>query len=105
MRRAAPRLVVISVWGGPAVPPLATIEGMRVFKDLPRLRTLWITNFPSNENYAALSDLKQLRELHFEMALGNRSDLEVLRRALPKTCIMAGTGGGWVGGELGGGTP
>lgn len=96
-----PTLRRIDIWGGPAVPPLATIEGMRVFKDLPQLRTLWITNFPSNENYAALAELKQLRELHFEMALGNRSDLEVLKRALPKTRIMAGTGGGWVGNGLG----
>jgi Leucine-rich repeat (LRR) protein len=100
-----PTLRRIDIWGGPAVPPLPTIEGMRVFKNLPRLRTLWIANFPSNENYAALADLKQLRELTFEMALTSRSDLEVLRRALPKTRIMAGTGGGWVGGELGGGSP
>lgn len=98
-----PTLRRIDIWGGPAVPPLPTIEGMRVFKDLPRLRTLWIANFPGNENYAALADLKQLRELTFEMALTSRSDLEVLRRALPKTRIMAGTGGGWVRSGLGNG--
>ena len=75
-----------------------TIDGMTALKEAPRLRTLWITGFPHDANYAALGELKQLRELHFEMSLTELRDLETLEVALPHTRIMAGTGGGWVGG-------
>lgn len=75
-----------------------TVEGMQVLKELPNLQTLWITGFASSENYRALAELQQLRELHFEMALTEVADLEFLERELPDTSIMAGTGGGWVGG-------
>ena len=75
-----------------------TIDGIQALKAAPRLRTLWIIGFPHDANYFALGELKQLRELHFEMSLTELRDLESLEAALPHTRITAGTGGGWVGG-------
>lgn len=75
-----------------------TIDGMSVLEHLPNLKTLWISGFPSTANYQALAKLKQLRELHFMMALTQVDDLEYLRKELPNTKINATTGGGMVGG-------
>lgn len=67
-------------------------------KPLAGVQRLWISNFPTNADYTVLRDLTQLRELNMEMSLTDANQLKVLRQALPRTTIQAGTGGGWVGG-------
>lgn len=71
-----------------------TAGGLEQLKSLPKLRTLYLTNFPDKSGYRGLSQLKQLRELSF-MACGIlNEDWERLKTEMPRTQIHHMTGGG-----------
>ena len=71
-----------------------SINALRQLKALPKLRSLWLTNFQSPGGYLALADLTQLRELSLLMADVRSDDLDALKEALPHTTIHSATGGG-----------
>jgi hypothetical protein len=64
-------------------------------KTLPRLETLWLTNFAiPGGGYAALKELKHLRTLTFMMCNVTDAELDALEEALPDANISSATGGG-----------
>jgi hypothetical protein len=75
-----------------------TADGLRRLKQLPGLRTLYLTNLELAGGSGALKELTQLRELSLMMT--DIKDLEVadLEAALPDTVIHAANGAGRVGG-------
>jgi hypothetical protein len=87
--------------GEPGVAPGRnfSIVGLRQLKKLPKLDTLYLTNFDSpGGGYAGLKELKHLRELSFMMTNVTDAELEALEKALPSTRISSATGGsGWMG--------
>ena len=73
------------------------MTGLKHLKRLPKLKTLWLTNFDIPGGYAALKELAQLRELTMMMCNITAGELEALDEALPNTRISHMTGGGsWV---------
>ncbi len=68
--------------------------GLVQLKDLPKLRTLWLTNFATTEGYGGLKELSQLRELNLMMVDIRRDEYDMLEDALPKTRLTHMTGGG-----------
>jgi hypothetical protein len=61
-----------------------SIAGLQQLKRLPKLETLWLTNFDvPGGGYGGLKDLKHLRELTFMMTNVTDAELESLEEALP----------------------
>ncbi len=83
--------------GEPGFAPgdMFTIDGLLQLKTLPRLETLWLTNFEiPGGGYVALKDLKHLRELTFMMCNVTDAELDALEEALPEASISSASGGG-----------
>jgi hypothetical protein len=82
--------------GQPGVAPGRNFNaaGLLHLQQLPNLRTLWLTNFDLPGGYAALQQLRQLRELSMMMCNITDGELEALQEALPNTRITHTTGGG-----------
>lgn len=78
----------------PADTARLTAEGLRVLQQLPRLQTLWLTNFFSTGGYTAIGDLKQLRSLTLMMTGVSREEVRQLKQSLPAARIDVVTGGG-----------
>ena len=72
-----------------------SIDALRQLKALPKLRTLWLTNFRSPGGYLGLKELTQLRELSLMMADIRTEELEALEKALPNTTIHCASGAGF----------
>lgn len=75
----------------------STIEGFQQLKSLPRLRRLWLYGLGAPGSRVGFAELKQLRELHFEMSdlkHWTQQDLDRLGELLPDARISVGTGGG-----------
>jgi Leucine-rich repeat (LRR) protein len=70
-----------------------SIAGLEQLKSLPRLETLWLTNFDIPGGYGGLKELQHLRELTFMMCNVTDQELELLERALPDTNISHASGG------------
>jgi hypothetical protein len=70
-----------------------TIAGVQRLKALPRLRTLWLTNFGCADSFLGLKELTQLHEMTLMMANIRDEDLEALEKALPNTTINSISGG------------
>jgi len=80
---------------GPAKAQRFSIAGLQRLKELPKLETLWLTNFDLvGGGYVELKDLKHLRTLTFMMCNINDVELDLLETALPETDISSATGGG-----------
>jgi hypothetical protein len=73
-----------------------SIESLRRLKELPKLRTLYLTNFRVSGGYLRLKELTQLRELSLSMCDIPSSEVEQLEEALPNTVIHAMSGGGLI---------
>lgn len=87
--------------GRPGVAPGRNfgIAGLQQLKKLPRLDTLWLTNFDvPGGGYVGLKELKHLRELTLVMSNVTAEELEAIGKALPGARISGATGGGnWTG--------
>ena len=74
---------------------LMSIEAMQQLSTLPKLHTLWLTNFNSGGgSYLPLSKIKQLQNLTLMMCDIREDDYRALEQQLPKTVIHHMTGGG-----------
>jgi Leucine-rich repeat (LRR) protein len=71
-----------------------SIAGLQELKALPKLETLYLTNFNLAGSYGGLKVLKHLREVSFLMCNVSDSDLDALEEALPDASISSATGGG-----------
>ena len=71
-----------------------TVDGLEQLKSLPKLQTLYLTNFPDQAGYRGLSKLKHLRELSFMSCGILYEDWEWLKTEMPRTQIHHMTGGG-----------
>jgi hypothetical protein len=82
--------------GQPGVAPGRnfTAAGLTRLKNLPNLRTLWLTNLRLDGGYEVLQELRELHELHMMMCDVKEAELEALQEALPNTNISHMTGGG-----------
>lgn len=82
--------------GEPGVAPgrAFSVVGLQQLKKLPKLDTLYLTNFDSPGGYAGLKELNHLRELSFMMTNVTDAELEALEKALLNTRITSATGGG-----------
>lgn len=83
--------------GRPGVVPGAqfSIAGLCELAALPRLESLWLTNFNiPGGGYDALRELKHLRELNFMMCNVSEDELDALEAALPEAAISSATGSG-----------
>ena len=72
-----------------------TVTGFQQFKNLPNLRTLWLTRFDGSGDRTGFGEIKQLRELFFERAdisQWTQTDLDQLGEMLPRASINIGTG-------------
>jgi hypothetical protein len=68
-------------------------SGLSLLKDLPHLRTLWLTACRDDNGFADLKELTQLRSLVFRMCTLNEQEYHALEAALPDTSISAQNGG------------
>jgi hypothetical protein len=68
-----------------------TIAGVQQLKTLPKLRTLWLTNFAIGGGYVGLKELTQLRELVLTMSDIRNEELDALEAALPNSRISGGS--------------
>lgn len=72
-----------------------SMAGLQQLKYLPRLETLWLTNFDiPGGGYDGLKELRHLRELTLLRANITEMERDALAKALPNTRISAATGRG-----------
>lgn len=69
-----------------------TANGLKQLKDLPKLRTLWLTNLQLHDGFSVLQQLSHLRELTLMMTNIRQDELDALGDTLPDATICAASG-------------